>query len=704
MREGRKRMSREALQRGLGGVGRRLTSTLGRLSHLGISLSGKRLVEISAILLILFTAFTVRFLPIRWGSYLAEYDTYYQYRMANYVIDNGFPAWFTWHDYQSWYPWGRDISGTSYPGVAFSAAFIYLSLRALGLNVTLLTISMFFPVIMGTLTCLVLYFFGKDIGGKEVGLFAAFFLAINSAYISRTSMGFFDDETIGVFGMVFTFFCFLRSLEEEKSLRNRLLYVLATGLSLCYVMISWGATRYVPAMLALFSFLMVLRGKYSRNLLISYTIPIGLSYGLSLLIPVLGFRYLTGIDSLLILSLIPFLMVYDLFSHTEKISHKIILMTVVIAGLTGGLLILESKGYISSLGGKFLAVINPFGKAPMAVFESVAEHRRSSWASFFSDFGVVLSLSLVGSYFSIRRIDPKRFFILLYFITSLYFAGSMIRLTLILSAASCLMAAYGIVELVKPFMETVLGSKPQESRRRRLMPKTSPELGAVFLITLFLIATPTIVDSVERAYSPGQLAMSGVPARLSTGGYPQDWIEALTWMRNNLNSKTIVASWWDYGYWLTGIGNVTTLADGGTLNGTQISWLAKVYLYNQTESLKILQKYDAEYILVFIAYNPASFTPWGGSNVWPPMGPDLMWPLADNVKWEPMAQIAELNVYDYMEYNSAYGQWIWTEKFKETTIYNLMFGKEYSEHFDSEHFQLAFKSYLGYVLIYKIEY
>jgi len=558
---------------------------------------------------------------------------------------------------------------------------------------------MFFPVIMGTLTCLVLYFFGKDIGGKEVGLFAAFFLAINSAFISRTSLGFFDTETTGILGMTLTFLCFLRSLEVEKPLKNRLLYALTSGLSLVYVLSSWGATRYVPAMLAFFSFLMVLRGGYSRNLLISYTIPIGVSYSLSLLIPVLGFRYITEIDSLLILSLIPFLIFYDLFRHAEKMSNKIILIAIIIVTLAGGFWVLWSKGYISIMGGKFWAVINPFGKGSMVVFESVAEHRRSSWASFFRDFGVVLSLSLVGSYFSLRRMDSKRFFILLYFITSLYFAASMIRLTLILSAASCLMAAYGIVELAKPFMEILFGPRPLETRRRRLMPKPSPELGAVFLIVLFLITTPTIVNSVESAYSPGQLAMSGVPARLSTGGYPQDWIEALTWIRNNLDSKTVVVSWWDYGYWLTGIGNVTTLADGATLNGSQISWLAKIYLYNQTESLKILQRYDAEYILVFIAYNPASFTPWGGTNTWPPLGPDQMWPLADNVKWEPMAQIAGLNISDYMEYNSAYG-YLWTEKFKETTIYNLMF-----EEADGAHFQLAFRSsYLGYVLIYKIEY
>jgi len=686
-------MSRKVLRVGLSGA-KRVASILGRLS-LGIPISSKRFVEISAILLILFTAFTIRFLPTRWGPYLAEYDTYFHYRMANYVVENGFQAWFTWYDPLTWYPKGINVSATAYPGVAFSAALIYLFLKALGINISLLSIAMFFPVVMGTLACLALYFLGKDIGGKEVGLFAAFFLAINSAFISRTSMGFFDNENIGILGMILTFLCFLRSIEEEKPLRNRLSYALATGLSLSYVTVSWGATRYVPVMLALFTFLMILRGDYSRSLLVSYTTSIGLSYFFSSFAPVLGLRYLREISSLLVLSLIPILICHELMKKTEKTSNRIVLIGTIIIVLIGGIWFLESGGYVSSLATKFWGVINPFSRTQTPLVESVAEHRRSSWASFFRDFGVILSLSLMGSYFSLRRIDSKKLLALLYFITSLYFAGSMIRLTLILSAAASLMAAYGLVELARPFMGILFGGpKPLESRRRRLMPRTSPEVGAVFLIALLLISTPTVFYSVEAAYSPGSLAMSAVPAQLAGGGYPQDWIEALTWIKNNLDSKTVVVSWWDYGHWLTGIGDVTTLSDGRTLNGTQISLVAKMFMYNQTGSLQLLGRFNADYILVFLAYNPSQ-----RQKGWPPTGPDEMWPLGENVKWYWMAQIAGLNASDYVVYNQAYKQQLWTAKFKETTLYNLMFEKA-----DPEHFELVFYSSFGFVLIYKIKY
>jgi len=55
-----------------------------------------------------------------------------------------------------------------------------------------------FPVLFGALTCIVAYFFGKDIGGKEVGLLSSLFLAVSPAYIGRTILGFYDTETVGI--------------------------------------------------------------------------------------------------------------------------------------------------------------------------------------------------------------------------------------------------------------------------------------------------------------------------------------------------------------------------------------------------------------------------------------------------------------------------------------------------------------------------
>jgi hypothetical protein len=76
-----------------------------------------------------------------------------------------------------------------------------------------------------------------------------------------------------------------------------------------------------------------------------------------------------------------------------------------------------------------------------------------------------------------------------------------------------------------------------------------------------------------------------------------------------------------------------------------------------------------------------------------------MWPLGDNVKWYWMAQIGGFNASDYTEYNQQLKKVVWTSKFKETTLYNLMFETE-----DQSIFQPAFSSTFGFVLIYKIQY
>ena len=74
-----------------------LRDALGRLGSLPQSLASLRfevdrrsLVEVSALILILFVAAALRELPLRWGSYLTAYDPFFQYRVAEYIVQNGF--------------------------------------------------------------------------------------------------------------------------------------------------------------------------------------------------------------------------------------------------------------------------------------------------------------------------------------------------------------------------------------------------------------------------------------------------------------------------------------------------------------------------------------------------------------------------------------------------------------------------------------
>ena len=145
-----------------------LVKALKSLGALRLRVSHSSLVLASLLFLILLLAFMIRLLPMRWGTYLSEFDPHFQYRLTKHMVENGFfgpNSWVYWHDTMSWYPYGHHIA-RAFPGLPFAAASLYLILNALGLPITLLELCVVFPVIMATLTCLVMYFLGKDIGAR----------------------------------------------------------------------------------------------------------------------------------------------------------------------------------------------------------------------------------------------------------------------------------------------------------------------------------------------------------------------------------------------------------------------------------------------------------------------------------------------------------------------------------------------------------
>jgi len=266
------------------------------------------LLHTSLLIIILVIAAVVRLLPLRWGLQLSEFDPHIHYSLTKNMVDNGFFAWTSWTDMMRWYPNGLPISGALFPGLAATAAFFYQIADTLNLApAPILSSNLYhpltadpvfnfciiFPVIMAVLTVLVIYFLGRDIGGKEVGLFSAFFLALNSPYIGRTSVGFFDDETVGIFGILLFIFFFLRSIDPERPLRNGVAYAVAGGLSLGYLFSSWGAARYPLGMTLIFVLVLVLLRRYSSRLFLSYSATFGVALFIAINVPKLGFRFLT---------------------------------------------------------------------------------------------------------------------------------------------------------------------------------------------------------------------------------------------------------------------------------------------------------------------------------------------------------------------------------------------------------------------------
>jgi dolichyl-diphosphooligosaccharide--protein glycosyltransferase len=309
----------------------KIVDALKSVGALRFRVSHSSLMHVSLLFLILFIAFTVRLLPLRWGFNLSEFDPHIQYRQTKYMVENGFFAWASWRDPMRWHPYGLHVSRSLFPGLPATAAFLYVIASALGLSPApmftsnpltvdpIFNFCVIFPVIMATLTCLVIYFLGRDIGGKEVGLFSAFFLALNSSYIGRTSLGFFDDESVGIFGILLFVFFFLRSIEPERSLRNGLTYAVAAGLSLGYLFSSWGAALYPLGMTVLFVFILILLRRYSSRLLLSYSATFGVALFIVVNVPRLGFRYLTESTMLAVLGIFLLLCIYEASRHIKTL-------------------------------------------------------------------------------------------------------------------------------------------------------------------------------------------------------------------------------------------------------------------------------------------------------------------------------------------------------------------------------------------------
>jgi len=645
-----------------------------------------KIITITAIIIL---AVWIRMLPvIRYGPYLSEYDTYYQYRVTQYILDNGIQAWFTWHDKMSWYPSGRSIPDTSYLGVPLTGSIFYMILRILGFNITLMEACALMPAILGGLTILIVYFIVREIDGDGAGMVAALLLATIPAFMQRTTAGFYDNECVGFFAMTLSILFWIKALKSEN-----IVYPILSGLSLAYMNISWGGSIYLINLYAAYAIVMVILGKYDRKLLRNYVLTLGVAMMISAQYPYFSRKYMLSYATILPMTTTLVLAIRDVTQNVKDKNTMIIgLAGILVVGIAG-IVILERIGMLSTLTGRILTVINPLQREAIPLVESVAEHQAPTWSQLYYQYGLLIPLSAAGLYYLWNRGGNVDIFIVVGGLTSAYFSSTMARLMMLAAPFIAILSAHLIDVVYTQNIEGIMEMRVSGRKRRY-----RGGIGGNIL-TLIVISAALIIPVIgwrNAAITPQQIITSSLPV---SNEY-LDWIEALLWMRGNLPSDAVVASWWDYGYWITTIANKTTLADNATLDEGKIKKIAQAFLSNETEALRILREMGATHVVVFEAFDPNTGFLFGGRG----------W--GDFVKSYWMAKIAGLNVTDYMTYNSQYGLYLPTgPKAPETTLYRLIFNTR-SELWTSwgikipkpEHFELVFQSSHGFVFVYKINY
>lgn len=657
--------------------------TLAQLKNLHIRLTRTTAIELAVLAIVVVIAVLIRVQPIQYGAYFTAYDPLFQYRATEYVVENGYASWWTWHDDMSWYPLGRNVANSAYPGIPFSAAFVYNLITFFGANVTVYDVSLYFPLLMASLTCIATYYFAKDLKGKAAGAFAALFMAINPAFIRRTSLGFFDTENIGIFSMVLIGLFFLRSFDVKNRLEKRTVYGILSGLAFGYLFASWGAAKYMTGLIMLYMLMMVFTKKYETRHFISYALTIGIGFMIVMMVPRLGVNSLLKLDSLVAFGLVGLLVVYEYFKKNIdiKLVGNFAGLVVIIAIIA--VFLLPAVGINIPITYKFLKVLNPFTSAENALYNSIAENHVVGWTSFFNNFGVIIVLAIFGAYYAMKNQDEKNLYLVIFFMTSLYFAGIMARLSQILAAPASLMGAYGLIELARPFIAIgTVTERPRSRRRRKAIYGVNKSLGVVFIAIVVISLIPNIYSALQTADNPTSLAASAIPYQFN-GGYPTDWPDALAWLKANTTEDSIIVSWWDYGYWIEAMAERTTMADGATQTEKQIANIGNIMMSPQNESIILLERYGADYILVFHTFNPNN--------------PQEEWGVGDEGKWTWMVEIGKLDINEYRNMTLQFAPP--TQKFYDSTLARLMYMLP-----DFNYFQPVYVSEHGYVLIYEIIY
>ena len=78
----------------------------------------KTLLVFASLACVYITGFMSRlFSVIRYESIIHEFDPWFNYRATHYMVENGYYNFLNWFDERAWYPLGRIVGGTVYPGL-----------------------------------------------------------------------------------------------------------------------------------------------------------------------------------------------------------------------------------------------------------------------------------------------------------------------------------------------------------------------------------------------------------------------------------------------------------------------------------------------------------------------------------------------------------------------------------------------------------
>eukprot|EP00951_Prasinocladus_malaysianus_P001961 scaffold13965_cov48-Prasinocladus_malaysianus.AAC.2 len=411
-------------------------------------------------------AYDIRTYAIKtYGRLIHEFDPWFNFHATRYLFEHGIKKFFTWFDHTSWYPLGRPVGTTIFPGMQLTSVGIWHVLDRVGMPMSLNDICVFVPCWFGSLATILTGLLAAECSGsKNAGPTAALVMAIIPAHIMRSVGGGYDNESIAVTAMVGTFYFWVRSLRSDKSWPFGIL----AGLFYVYMVAAWGGYIFVlnmvgvhaAALLGLEYFApQVVKAVYGevnfQNALKSYTLFFVIGTLGATRVPVVGLTPLRSMEQIgpllvfaayQVLGLVEVLRRRKGYASGSEEALKLQKQVFIVLGGCIGLvvLVLLQAGHFGPLSIRVRGLFVQHTKTGNPLVDSVAEHQPATKSAYWQYLHHMCSFAPVGFLFCFYQINNSKLFLILWGFLSYFFSSKMNRLIILLGPVASALAGVAL--------------------------------------------------------------------------------------------------------------------------------------------------------------------------------------------------------------------------------------------------------------------
>ena len=540
----------------------------------------RSLLIIGILVLAFSLTFIIRIQPLEYGFELNEFDPFFNYRATEFIVENGLPAYLEWHDDLSWHPYGRDISATSQVMLHTTAATLY---QIFGMGSSLYDFAIWFPVVIGSLTTVVVFALVRTIGGTTAGLFASLLFAISPILIMRGSIGWFKSEPLGLFYGLLAVYLLLSGLKSDKG-KISIAKIVGAGILLAFGIASWGGIQFFILPIGILFLALPFLRKDSKFVILTSIIFTSVFLLVTASFEKTGIAFISGLNGFFLIGCTAFLVaciaVRRMFSKSQLRISLALLGGSIISGIA-----IVSSGVINLPNFRYLNAANPLLITTDMLNDSVSEHATTSLDISFYFFSILMIFAGIGAWLLLQKKVNYYFkikgemaaFALIIGLVGVYFSSAFVRLEVFGSISIIILASLGLSILISRILKGL--QKP-----------TSTTIKISFLVVIVILLMIPMVYPERLNWSnnnvgiPISILHSGSKFDISTN----DWPDAMQWVRENTPKDAVIAAWWDYGYWISTLGERKTLADNATLIDWQIMKIASTLFSTPDNAWQIL--------------------------------------------------------------------------------------------------------------------